>query len=363
MFDLSHFMNQNIDEILRTARSISLRNPRVLFYLRSFASAAKRAAKLRSISEDKGTRIPPFLIASITTNCNLFCTGCYARANNACSDDACSSPLDAQRWGELFIEARSMGVSFILLAGGEPLLRKDVLDKAAKVREILFPIFTNGTLIGADYLSLFDKNRNLMPILSMEGGKETTDARRGAGVYDALVEVMAALKRKSILFGVSVTVTKNNLDEITDELFIHTIQESGCSAVFYIEYVPADRLSYSVAPTEIERIKLDNKIKDLKTQHPMLFISFPGDEKDTGGCLAAGRGFFHINADGKAEPCPFSPFSDSNVKDHSLMEALNSHFFAKLRSGDFLLGEHTGGCHLFEKRVEVEKMLADEQSL
>lgn len=357
MIDLSNIMNQSIEEILRDARSLSLTNPRELFYLRTFASAAKRAAKLRAASEAKGTGIPPFLIASITTNCNLFCTGCYARANKACGEDVCSSPLDAQRWGELFTEARSMGVSFILLAGGEPLLRKDVLDKAASIREILFPVFTNGTLIGADYLALFDKNRNLIPVLSIEGGKESTDARRGAGVYDALIEVMAALKRKGILFGVSVTVTKNNLDEITNEAFIHTLKESGCSAVFYIEYVPADCASFSAAPSQMERAQLDAKIKHLKAQHPMLFISFPGDEKDTGGCLAAGRGFFHINADGCAEPCPFSPFSDISVKDHSLMEALHSQFFAKLRSGDFLLGEHTGGCHLFDKREEVEKML------
>jgi MoaA/NifB/PqqE/SkfB family radical SAM enzyme len=52
----------------------------------------------------------------------------------------------------------------------------------------------------------------------------------------------------------------------------------------------------------------------------MIFISFPGDEKTSGGCLAAGRGFFHINSHGGAEPCPASPYSDINVRDSSLLD-------------------------------------------
>ena len=120
--------------------------------------------------------------------------------------------------------------------------------------------------------------------------------------------------------------------------------------MFYVEYVPADCKSYDAAPTEAERALLDARIKALRAAYPLLFISFPGDEKDTGGCLAAGRGFFHINADGRAEPCPFSPFSDINVADHTLREALKSRLFARLQENDFLLGEHAGGCHLFEKR-------------
>ena len=56
----------------------------------------------------------------------------------------------------------------------------------------------------------------------------------------------------------------------------------------------------------------------------IIFLSFPGDEKALGGCLASGRGFFHIGPDGSAEPCPFSPFSDSNVAEMGVREALKS---------------------------------------
>ena len=91
----------------------------------------------------------------------------------------------------------------------------------------------------------------------------------------------------------------------------------------------------------------------------MVFVSFPGDEESAGGCLAAGRGFFHINSHGGAEPCPFSPYSDINVRDTSLKEALRSPLFVSLRDQNILTGEHSGGCVLFEKRAEVEAIMSE----
>ena len=74
--------------------------------------------------------------------------------------------------------------------------------------------------------------------------------------------------------------------------------------------------------------------------------------------MAAGRGFFHINSHGGAEPCPFSPYSDTNVRDTSLKEALNSRLFLALRENGHLLEDHVGGCVLYEKRDLVEALLA-----
>ena len=74
--------------------------------------------------------------------------------------------------------------------------------------------------------------------------------------------------------------------------------------------------------------------------------------------MAAGRGFFHINSHGGAEPCPFSPYSDVNIRSSSLREAMNSPLFLALRSGDILVDDHEGGCVLYEKRDQVEAILA-----
>lgn len=67
--------------------------------------------------------------------------------------------------------------------------------------------------------------------------------------------------------------------------------------------------------------------------------------------------FFHINPQGGAEPCPFSPYSDLNVRDFSLEEAMNSKLFKSLRSGDMLLEEHKGGCVLYERKEQVEALI------
>jgi len=88
-----------------------------------------------------------------------------------------------------------------------------------------------------------------------------------------------------------------------------------------------------------------------------LFISFPGDEKTSGGCLAAGRGFFHINANGGAEPCPFSPYSDTNLRNVSLADALNSPLFLALQNENILMEEHPGGCVLFDRMDNVEEIM------
>ncbi len=101
-----------------------------------------------------------------------------------------------------------------------------------------------------------------------------------------------------------------------------------------------------------------NEINRLREEHPkMIYIAFPGDEKSTGGCVAAGRGFFHINSHGGAEPCPFSPYSDINVKNTSLLEAIKSPLFTALRNSDILLDDHEGGCVLYEKRELVEALI------
>ena len=251
-----------------------------------------------------------------------------------------------------------MGISFIVLAGGEPMIRDDVIAKATEFPEILFPIFTNGTMLNEDYLKLFDDNRNLVPIFSIEGDEETTDSRRGEGVYKQLVESMEMMKKNNIIFGASLTFTNNNIHSLISREYIDILHDFGCKVVFFIEYVPVSGETKGIAPSDEERELLLDNIECLRKEYEdMLFMSFPGDEKTSGGCLAAGRGFFHINSHGGAEPCPASPYSDINVKDTSLLEALNSKLFKSLREGDILMDDHEGGCVLFEHREEVEKLL------
>ena len=357
-FDLQQYMTEGVERVVKDAVKATLKNPRESAFMLRFAAASKAASKKRRKAEDSGEHIPPFLIASITSKCNLHCAGCYSRCNHATTDEEPVRQLTGEDWGKIFDEADELGISFILLAGGEPMLRRSIIQAAGKKQNILFPIFTNGTFIDEQYFKLLDKCRNLVPIMSIEGNRETTDNRRGEGIYDKLIANMDEFKKRGLIFGASVTVTTQNYKEVTSAEFLGSLSERGCKAVIFVEYVPVTEESKELAPTDAEREYLSGEIQRLREQAPeMVYISFPGDEKNSGGCVAAGRGFFHINSHGGAEPCPFSPYSDVNIKDTSLREALHSPLFTALRSGDILRDDHEGGCVLYEKRELVEALI------
>ncbi len=357
-FDIQEYMTEGVERIVSEAMRATLKNPRESAFMVRFARASRSASRKRRKAEKRGEHIPPFLIASITSKCNLHCAGCYSRCNHATIDIEPVAQLTSQEWLRIFDEADDLGISFILLAGGEPMIRRDVIEAAGKKRRILFPIFTNGTYIDDQYYDLLDRCRNLVPIISIEGGKETTDGRRGEGIYDTVIRNMEEFDRRGLVFGASVTVTTQNYKEVTSPGFLGSLSDRGCRSVVFVEYVPVTEESRDLAPTDEQRVYLQEEILRLRTEHPeMVYVSFPGDEKSSGGCVAAGRGFFHINSHGGAEPCPFSPYSDVNVRNTSLRDALHSPLFTALRDNGVLMEDHAGGCILYEKREEVEALL------
>lgn len=360
---LQEYLAQGVEDIVATSLRASLKDPRESAFMARFAVASRKATQRRDAAERAGEHIPPFLIASITSSCNLHCEGCYSRYNQETVDAAPTDQLTDEEWLAVFREADELGVSFILLAGGEPLLRRGVVEAAAKMPQIVFPVFTNGTFVDERYLGLFDRSRNLVPVLSIEGDREKTDARRGAGVFDTITATMDALHDRGLLFGVSLTVTSENVREVLSPEFIDGLTSRGCKLVVYVELVPMTRGAQSQALDADERALLHSGVERLRREHEdAVFLSFPGDERASGGCIAAGRGFIHINSHGDAEPCPFSPYSDTNVRDTSLRQALRSPLFAALQSSGTLNDEHVGGCVLHERQRTVEELLARESA-
>ena len=361
--DIQQYLTEGVEAIVKDAIRATLRDPKESLFMARFAAASKHASLRRMDNEKAGLHVPSYLIASITSSCNLHCAGCYSRANHATEDCAPQKQLTTEQWENIFRQAEELGVSFVLLAGGEPMLRYDVIEAAGKHPDILFPIFTNGTFLGQKYFQLLNRCRNLVPVISIEGDQLLTDARRGEGIYGKIMDNMEKLQKQGLLFGCSITVTTENLEEVLSDEFVASLASRGCKAVFYIEFVPVTDEARHLAPGDAERERIRSGIDRLRTDHPeTVFVSFPGDEKSSGGCLAAGRGFFHINSHGGAEPCPFSPYSDISVAETSLREALQSKLFLSLREGGHLLEDHAGGCVLYEKRELVER-LANQQTI
>jgi MoaA/NifB/PqqE/SkfB family radical SAM enzyme len=184
--NLNKLLKNGITETAETALEFYINNKTGRAFISRMTGSFIKSSKIRDEYEAAGTHIPPFIIASITSSCNLHCAGCYARANRSCSDEA-QANLSAEEWQRIFKEASSLGISFILLAGGEPLLRRDIIEAAAENENIVSPYLPTA-LCSATPKKLFEMSRNLIPVLSIEGDGEDTDSRRGRGVSEKLKE-------------------------------------------------------------------------------------------------------------------------------------------------------------------------------
>jgi MoaA/NifB/PqqE/SkfB family radical SAM enzyme len=263
--------------------------------------------------------------------------------------------MDIETIEGLVSEARKLGVFTIMFAGGEPLMKHGLLDLMGRHKDMLFVFFTNGLLMDANVRKSLSKMHHVVPAISLEGTREITDKRRGRGIYDTTMKTLKALDSDRLLFGTSITLTRENYDTVINTDYLATLETRGCCVVFLIEYVPCNGDTEMCLSSEQKSDYLA-KIPVLRQQNNMLMVSLPGDESKYNGCLAAGRGFIHISSTGYVEACPFAPYADVNVKDTTLQQALKSQLLSNIRANHHLLEEANGGCTLFENKAWVESL-------
>lgn len=353
-------MNQGILTFNQVMIDYLIKNKRYLLsrpaYARAFKRISSHIKKQEKVREHYALRenltVPPVLIMSVTNDCNLKCKGCYA-----CSQQRDrSEEMGIEDIYRTVDEAVALGVSVILIAGGEPLMKQGILDLPEMHPKTLFVMFTNGLLLQDDMLHRVTDMKNLIPIISIEGNEAMTDRRRGKGIYRAVLRVMQRLNEKRSLFGASITITSENYDEVVHADYLSDLEAKGCRVVFLIEYVPT-KDDFDLCLTAQQKAHLDSATDALMAQHNMLIVPLPGDEDKYGGCLAAGRGFIHISSTGSLEACPFAPYSDTNIKDTSFKNALSSRLLREIRDNHHLLNESRGGCALHENRAWVESLM------
>lgn len=343
-----------IHALFDDAVRISLRDPAALRVFMKMSHAQKTAAQRRAAWEAKGVHVPPLLIVSVTGRCNLACAGCYARAEKREDEEE----LTSGRLLEIIRQGHDLGIGIMLLAGGEPMTRADdLLAIAHAVPDVVFPVFTNGTLMSDALVQRLRAQRNLVPILSLEGHAAETDARRGQGVAGQVRATITRLHGAGLFFGVSITVTRANAGLVLNESYIHELMELGCRVFFFVEYVPVCEGTEALTLTAEQRGALVRAMAQFHDHCPGLFIAFPGDESIYGGCLAAGRGFVHISPAGRVEACPFAPYADTDVRDTDLLDALKSPLLAAIREAHGRLTETGGGCALWAQREWVASLL------
>ncbi|MFX0100401.1 MAG: radical SAM/SPASM domain-containing protein [Candidatus Hodarchaeota archaeon] len=355
-----------------------IRHPKYFFAAPRLSRSFNRSERLRLKASSEGLVVPPYLILSITNQCNLRCAGCYA-ASVGTIDKTSGKPrsreqhsLDKEKWREIISEARDLGVLGFILAGGEPFMFPGLLDLVAEFKELIFVIFTNGTVITDQVFKRLKKLANVAVIASIEGNKKMTDERRGKGVYDRVITTIKKLNKAGVFSGISVTVNTLNYDYWIDHENVDTLIRDGVRMGFFLEYIPSklpgecaskkglgeggfDDSILMLSPKQ--RAELRKKILDYRANKKIILVHSPGDEEFMGGCISAGRGFAHVTPAGDVTPCPVSDIATHNLKHSSLRDALGSELFEVIRESEHLLETEGTPCALYAHQEEVETLM------
>jgi MoaA/NifB/PqqE/SkfB family radical SAM enzyme len=345
-----------VSGVLRQAMRIIPADPALFIAGTRIVSYQAGAAAIRKRHEDQGLLVPPVMIVSITSRCNLACSGCYMKHRGATDT---GTEMSEATLASLAEQAAVLGVSVIVIAGGEPLVRTGEIVRIAKAHPaILFPVFTNGLLIDEILADEIAGCRNIVPVISFEGFRKDTDLRRGRGVFDRLLGTCSRLKSRTIFFGCSITISCENFDQVTSEAFVREMIGTGARVFTFVEYVPMEPGTENLVLTPAQKKALNEVLVLFSRKFPALFIGFPGDEEAFGGCLAAGRGFVHVSPSGDLEPCPAAPYSDASLATVPLEDALRSRLLSRIRDEHGILSESTGGCALRANRAWVQHLLS-----
>jgi MoaA/NifB/PqqE/SkfB family radical SAM enzyme len=291
------------------------------FYSYLVVGGAKRKAFLR-----KNGFLPPYLlVVSPTMQCNLKCYGCYA-GRYAKRD------LDLEIVADVIDQGKEMGTYFVVLSGGEPFFWPDIYRLFERQSDVFFQVYTNGSLIDRTAARRLADLGNVLPCIGVEGFERETDARRGPGAFKRILEAMDALKEHGVLFGFSATATRQNNDFVVSDQFVDFYEQRGCSIGWYFNYVPVGRAPrMNLMPTPEQRLARRRRLLHLRETRNMVLGDFWNDGPLTGGCIAGGRSYLHVNSNGDIEPCVFTHFALHNIREHTLKDAISSDFFREIR--------------------------------
>ena len=320
------------------------------FIINSNLIGAPREEKMR---KEHGCNIPWAILMDPTSACNLKCKGCWA------AEYGNRLNMSYEQLDDIINQGVEMGTYMYLFTGGEPLVRKDdIIKLCAAHPDCQFLAFTNGTLIDEKFADDMLRVKNFVPAISVEGFREATDFRRGEGTFDAVMKAMRILKEKKLPFGASCCYTSKNVDSISSEEYIDLLVESGAKFAWFFHYMPIgnDALP-ELLPTPEQREVMYQKIRQYRNTKPIFTIDFQNDGEFTKGCIAGGRNYLHINANGDIEPCAFIHYSDSNIKDKTLLEAYKSPLFMAYKEGQPFNNNHLRPCPMLENPEALKAMV------
>jgi len=317
-----------------------------------FNALLRGSHKRQEFTQATGMYTPFTVLISPTMRCNLHCEGCYA------SEYAHESDMPAELFQRVVDEAAEMGDYLVTVLGGEPFMRRDLLDIVAANPETYFQIFTNGTLVTPAHIARLAELGNAALMLSIEGDEQTTDLRRGPGTYGKLLRTMDLLKEQGVLFGYSSTVTRRNWEMLLSDEFVDPLVARGAAISWHFLYMPVGRApNVDLMPTPEQRDRIRLGIQRIRSTKAMFAVDFWGDAPWVGGCIA-GKHYLHVTNQGWVEPCIFTHFATSNIADTSLAEAFNSPYFREIRSRQPYVPNLLEPCMLIDNPEQAREIMA-----
>ncbi|MGI5888997.1 MAG: radical SAM protein [Oscillospiraceae bacterium] len=298
--------------------------------------------------------IPWAILMDPTSACNLKCIGCWA------AEYGHNLNLTYDELDSLINQGTEMGTYFYIYTGGEPLVRKkDIIKLCEAHPDCVFMAFTNGTLIDNQFADDMLRVKNFIPAISLEGDEAATDSRRGKGTYQKAMNAIKLMRDRRLIYGVSCCYTSANWDSITSDEYFDTLINLGVMFVWFFHYMPVGNdAAPELLPTPDQRTEVMKRIRKTRSSKPIFLMDFQNDAEYVGGCIAGGRRYLHINANGDADPCVFIHYSDSNIRDKSLLEILQSPLFMAYHDGQPFNENMLRPCPMLENPDKLREIIA-----
>ncbi len=343
-------INRVIDETNPNVAKMALLNLGYEAFLRGTKT-------IRANREKYNCNIPWLILFDPTDACNMHCKGCWSGTYGK------KNSLSFEDMDKIITEGKELGVYLYMMTGGEPLVRKkDIIRLAEKHRDVELALYSNSTLIDEDFCKELVRLGNITFQLSIEGTPETNDGRRGDGHYEAVMKAMDLLQKYGILFGTSICYTRENIEAVTDEKFIRMLADKGARYGFFFHYMPVgNNAAPELMPTVEQRKQIIEKIRYFRSDKcdvGFFPMDFQNDGESVGGCIAGGRNYFHINAQGDAEPCVFIHYSNTNIHQNTILEMLQSPLFMEYHKGQPFNRNHLRPCPMLENPQLLREMVA-----
>ena len=364
LFDFAGRIPEIDPQLTRVLVPWMMRHPRYIPGFLRLAHTLKQSHRVRAREQAAGVRVPPFLILSVTSRCNLRCTGCYAGAVGTVTNAPAQPGLELTEWRRVVAEAAGMGVMAFIVAGGEPFLLPGIVGLFGEFPDRLFIVFTNGTALKPADCAALSKLSNVVVMVSVEGDRALTDHRRGNGVFDRALGCLDRLANAGVLTGIAVTIEPRNVDYWSQPANIDALAAHSGPLFMFIEEIPAAsnesgcNSSRQLTPEQQRRFRQVVLAYRERQTGGAFIIHSPADEEVLGGCVSAGRGFAHIAPSGDVTACPVSALATHSVRKSNLREALSSPLFALIRENGHLLETAGHPCGLSAHATELEAMAA-----